>query len=255
MKALRIRFGLGALLIASCLVITACPNNDQVKTAADAVNRYGTTLSSLQDAEIQLHSAGKVPDAIHAKILQSEIIAAKTGHALDAGISVASKGNDPSAYIDAAKGSFDDLLSAINLDPNTKQGLELAANAANSALQNAVTLIQQLKASKPSPATPAPAAPASTPTTPAPSGSAIWLLFAIGFFPMMAAAGVEITQVVSLLNLAVQLEPVAFDLVMKLTTSLKGKTTEEVLAMNEAIFSKIEATAQAELNKQVPPTP
>jgi hypothetical protein len=72
---------------------------------------------------------------------------------------------------------------------------------------------------------------------------------------MMAAAGVGITQVVSLLNLAVQLEPVAFDLVTKLATSLKGKTTEEVLAMNEAIFSKVEATAQAELNKQVPPTP
>lgn len=247
MKVVLIRSGLAASVVAACIAIAACPNNDQVKSAAAAVNRYGTTLSSLQDAEIQLHTAGKVPEAVHAKILQSEIVAAKAGHALDAGIGVASKGNDPSAYIDAAQGSFDDMLTAIKMDPNTAQGLELAVNTASSALKNAVTMIQQLKASKPSPSTPA-APPASAPP------SAVWLLLGL-IFPMMAAAGVGVTQVVSLLNLIVQLEPVAFDLVTKLATSLKGKTTEEVLAMNEQIFSKVEMTAQAELNKTVPPKP
>ena len=242
MKKKALLIGPISAITVACVMLAACPNNNQVKQAADAVNRYGTTLSSLQDAEIQLHSEGKVPDDLHVKILNAEKVAAKAGHDMDAGIEVASKGNDPSQYTDVASQTFQDLVNAIKLNPQTQQGLQLAITTADAALKNAITMIQQLRASKPSPATPAPTSP---------SGLAIWLLVA-GLFPMMAAGGdinVTIGGAVKLLNLIMELEPVAFDLIMKLATSLKGKTTEEILAMNEQLFTKVETTADAELGK------
>lgn len=241
-KSIRISIAVVALM-AACVVITACPNKDAIKSASDAVNRYGTTLSSLQDAEITLHTDGKVPEAAHVAVLHAEIMAARAGHSLDAGIGVAAKGGDPAQYVDLASQSLKEMLDVINADPVTKQNLALAANAADAALKNAITLIEALRANaKPSPATPAPTAP-----------TAMWLFLAMGMFPMMAAAGVGITGVIQLLNLIVQLEPVAFDLIVKLATSLKGKSTEEILAMNEAIFNKVEQTALDELSKVTPP--
>lgn len=64
----------------------------------------------------------------------------------------------------------------------------------------------------------------------------------------------DVNAVINLLNLITKLEPIAFDLVAKLVTSLQGKTAEEVEAMNDALFDKIDATADAELGK-LPPTP
>src|SRR4051812_41912381 len=95
-KSIKVSIAVVALM-AACMVITACPK-DAIKAASDAVNRYGTTLSSLQDAEITLHTDGKVSEDVHVKVLHAEIIAARAGHSLDAGIGVAAKGGDPAQY-------------------------------------------------------------------------------------------------------------------------------------------------------------
>lgn len=63
---------------------------------------------------------------------------------------------------------------------------------------------------------------------------------------------IDVNGVVNLINLATKLEPGAFDLVTKLATSLQGKTAEEVEALNDALFDKIDSTADAELAKLPP---
>jgi len=59
----------------------------------------------------------------------------------------------------------------------------------------------------------------------------------------------DVNGLVNLINLVTKLEPFAFDLITKLTTSLAGKTEAEVEAMSDALFDKIDATADAELGK------
>lgn len=64
----------------------------------------------------------------------------------------------------------------------------------------------------------------------------------------------KLTAIVSIINAAVVLEPIALNLILQLAQKLSGKSTEEVLAMNEAIFNKIIADADAELAKLPPST-
>ncbi len=218
---------IGALL-ATCIVLSACPTSNAVQNASNAVNKYASTLSAFQDAEITLHNSAKISDSTHHSILEAELVAAKAGHELDAAIAVASHGNDPSQYIDVATQAFSAMEATVNGDSVSKQELTLTVEAAGAALKNAITLINALR-SKPVPAT--------------------WL-WALCLLPLMGmAATIDATQVIQLLQIAIQLEPVAFDLITKFATSLKGKTTEEILAMNESLFSKVEQTAQDELNK------
>lgn len=52
---------------------------------------------------------------------------------------------------------------------------------------------------------------------------------------------------VALLTLAMDLEPEAVSLVKRLMESMKGKTAEEIAAMDAKIFADVEARADAEL--------
>jgi len=234
----RLKLSIGiTTLLGACFVLAACPN--AVQDASNAVNKYANTLSAFQDAEIKLHDAGKISDAKHVSILQAEIVAAKAGHDLDAAIAVASKGNDPAQYVDVATKSFDDMIAITNTDPTGNQELALVANTASAALKNAISLIQALRANPPKAN-----GPASVP---------MWALWLLPFmFAAGAVGGVQLTQAVALLQIVMQLEPVAFDLIVKLAASMKGKTADEILAMNESLFSKVEQTAQDELAKVSP---
>jgi len=79
------------------------------------------------------------------------------------------------------------------------------------------------------------------------------LFWAMCLLPMMGLVAISVPQAIQLLQIAIELEPVAFDLVARFARSLKGKSTEEILAMNESLFSKVEQTANDELAK-LPPT-
>lgn len=236
-----------SVVLAMCVVLSACKvTSDQV---AAGVNKYALSLQAFQQAELDLHGSqpSVVPDVVHYKIVELEITAAKAGHDLDAAIQVASTGGDISQYIDVANKTFDDVLQVLKLAPDADQKMQTAAQAASDALKNAISLIQALKAEHPSPApTPAPTGQNHVPLT---------LLFAF-FMPLMAAGAsglVSAANIVTLLQVILQLEPIAFDLILKLATSLKGKTAAEILAMNESIFTSVETIAEAELAKK-PPT-
>jgi hypothetical protein len=54
----------------------------------------------------------------------------------------------------------------------------------------------------------------------------------------------------ALMTLAVDLEPEAADLIKRLLESMKGKTAEEIAALDAKIFSDVEARADAELGNQ-----
>lgn len=237
-KQLKLTFAVVPLIVA-CIILSACPTSNAVQDASNAVNKYANTLSAFQDAEITLHNSAKISDSTHHSILEAELVAAKAGHELDAAIAVASHGNDPSQYIDVATQAFTAMEATVNGDSTSKQELSLTVEAAGAALKNAITLINSLRSSKPSPSVPK-----------ADNQLNYSWLWALGLLPLMGmAATFDGAQVIQLLQILLQLEPVAFDLITKFATSLKGKTTEEILAMNESLFSKVEQTAQDELNK------
>jgi len=231
---------------------------DKPKAAAVAVNKYAEALSHFQDAEIKWHDIGekavaacklrggaagecaklvKVDAATHHKILVAEKAAAQAGRNLNAAITLANNGGDPTLYVDAAQNTFDDLLAVVKADdPQAQQELTSLAGAAGALLKNAVSVIQAIKKAD---------------LNPGGTFPGLAFLF-LGL--TLAGATVSLGKVLELLNALVELEPIAFDLVLKLSRSLKGKTTEEVVAMNEAIFGKVEAVADAELAKeQLPP--
>src|SRR6185312_331103 len=136
----RIKTSLMVVAIAAiCLALAACPNQDAVKSASAAVNKYANALSAFQDAEIKLHDAGKVRDAQHKEILDAELYASKAGRSLDAAIAVAAKGNDPKAYIDVAEKAANDLIRAVGSDANTYEHLQLTITGVSDALQNAIS--------------------------------------------------------------------------------------------------------------------
>lgn len=256
-----------------CLILTACPITTQV--CANGVNKYANALSSFQDAEIKLHqtlvSDKSVPpkqvplisDLTHINILHSEKAASKAGRDLDAAIALADAGADPSEYVKLAQSSFDDLIMQLGpvIDGPTHDKLILAAQVAGDALKNAISLIEALRASKPAavvaPAVltphraPDPAVPVVTNLSTRNShGLPLWVL-GLPLIGLAAGAGAlaGLDATVKLLGIIVTLEPVAFDLIVKFATSLKGKSTAEILAMNEQIFGKVDATADAELGK------
>lgn len=225
MKRVKVVAGI-SLIIVAALILAACPAKD----AAVAVNRYGTSLSAFQDAVQTAHDQGAVDDVTYRKLLNDEKLAAKAGQDLDAAITIASQGGDYTEYITSAEASFGDLVNAIR--PTNSQGLLALAKASGDLLENAISLIRSIKGAPPS--------------KPSPLGNslAVWLL-GLGVFGM----AIQLPEVLQLLALASALEKPAFDLVVKLATSLKGQTTDQVLALNEQIFGKVEATADAELAK------
>lgn len=220
---------LGCIAIGILLCGFSCEQSAQ--SAATAVNKYAESLSHFQDAEIIAHTNKLVSDEDHRRILEGEKIASKAGQDLDAAIVLAGQGADTSAYIATAEKAFADLLDVVK--STNQANLQLLAQAAGDVLQNAITLIQTIK-------------PQKTAAIPVPHP-----LFGMGFLFLlgMAAMGGGITGAIALLNIASQLEPVGFDLVMKFADSLKGKSVDEIVAMNEKLFGKVDATADAELAK------
>jgi hypothetical protein len=224
-----------AALTLMCLAMMAVGSCNKAHTAANAVNKYAEALSHFQDAEIKAHNAGRVDDATHRKILEAEKAAAVSGKNLDAAILIANQGGDASSFIDLADKGFTDLVAVIDAkDPQTQQELSTLANLAGALLKNAIVLIHQIKPS----ATPAP-------VTPAPG---LAFTFLIAGAAIAGATG-SLAGILALLNLVATFEPIALDLVLKFAQSLKGKTTEEIVAMNEQLFGKVIATADAELEK------
>lgn len=232
-----------------CLATTACKVT--ATDAATAVNKYAISLQGFHDAEQTLHETNKadgtpvVSDALHFEIIGAEQTAVKAGKSLDAAITVAANGGDVSSYITVAQNAYDDLISTVKADPDTLQALTLSIHVAGDALKNAISVLNALKNKTAAP----------LPTTSHNSGLAfaLWVTFLL---PMGLAAGggigglVTAQNIVQLLQIVVAIEPVAFDLVLKLASSLKGKSTEEILAMNESIFDKLAAQLATEAAKK-----
>lgn len=218
-----------AVILALCLGASTC---NKAHAAADANHKYAVSLDSFQQAEIKEHSNGKVDDALHIQIQEAVKAASESGKALDQGILLASKGADAGEYIQKASESFNQLSGLIKFkDPTTQQVLSDLVKASSDLLQNAITLIQQLRSENATKA-------------PAPSGMAFFLLM----FPLLGMAAVTgAGAALALVGQILELEPIAFTLVANLVQNLKGKTTEEIVAMNEQIFSKISSTADSEI--------
>ena len=218
-----------------CLAMMGVGSCDKAKSAATAVNKYAEALSHFQDAEIKAHSLGKVDDATHRKIQEAVKAAAGAGKNLDAAILIANNGGDPSQYIDLATKSFGDMVVLIKAnDPQTQQSLVVLVQLAGAQLKTAIVLIRQLHAA---------GVPPPPPSTPKPGIVITFLLLGAA----VAGAAGSLDRILALLNLIATFEPIALDLVLKFAQSLKGKSTEEIVAMNEQLFGKVIATADAEL--------
>lgn len=230
------------LCLAACLVLAACPND--TKNAANGVHAYLVSLKSFQDAEVQLHNDGKVPDALHFNIQDKVKIANGVARHLDAAVLAKTQGKDVTAYIDEAKGTFQDILTATALDANTKQGLSLVAQAADDALKNAIMLIEAVKVQQ---AAPKPSPTQSTRQIP-------WLLWAFAL-PMFAAGGGMVVgdpraqAIFDIVRIALQLEPIAAQALSEFLKT-KGQDTAAILALNQTLEDEIDATADAELAKK-----
>jgi len=208
--------------------------------AADAVNKYANSLQAFHDSESKLHTTAKadgtpiIGDATHFKILQAEQLAVKAGHDLDAAIAVADKGGDIAQYVTVAQTSLDELIGIVKTDPVASQQLQLVVDSASAALKNAISIIEALRNKSPAP-------------------SANWLLASFMLVGLVTGAGaaggagLTASSIVTLLQLIIGMEPIAFDLILKFATSLKGKTTAEILALNEGIFNDLDAVIAAEL--------
>lgn len=226
-----IRYGAVVSLAAVLVLLTAGFSCNQAKSAAVAVNRYAESLSHFQDAEITAHDAGSVDDATHRQILEAEKLAAKAGQELDTAIALANQGADYSQWIDNAQKTFDDLLAVVK--PTNKQDLVLLAEATGALLKNAISLIQAVH-------------PAQAPAPAQHSGTGLaMILMSLGVFGM----AFSVSDALKLLTLITALEPAAVDLVLKLAQSLQGKSTDEVVAMNEALFGKVDTVADQEIAK------
>lgn len=236
----RARVALTGVILALVVLASgfACDTNG-VHRAAVAVNKYAESLSHFQDAEIVYYQdGGKIDDATHRSILGAEKLAAEAGKNLDKAITAAANGGDANQYIDLANSSFADMVTAIVVkDVNTRSELIALSNISSSLLKNAISLIQAIKPPKPAPPTPAPPA------------RSLYLSLSLAFMFGMATGAGTLTQILALLNAVALLEPVAFDLVLKLAQDLQGKTVDEVVAMNEAIFGKVTTVADAEIAK------
>lgn len=222
----------------SCILLftMAASKCDSSHAAANAVNKYANSLSAVQKAVIQAKANGQVDAATDIKIEQAIVVASHAGRNLDTAIGLALQGASTNQYIDAANGAFQDLVGLLKSnDPATQQALDTVANASAALLKNAISLVLAIK----------PANQSSIPVHHYPYG--LWLLGC--FLPMMAAAGAStpLSKIVSLLNNILTLEPVAVDLIVNLAQNLQGKTTDQIIAMNEQLFGTIEQTAASEI--------
>lgn len=235
LKAITLVVGIAAIVML-CAGMTDCTG---AKSASVAVNRYYESLKHVQQAEIAVHEAKKIEDGQHVTIQKAIKLASQAGRKLDTAIALAAQGADYEAYIDEANKTFDEAIALVK--PLNANDLTLAVDTATSLLKNAISSIRAIKAQtqgQPAPAKPSP-------------GLAFWLAFPVlGLAAGAGAGGLALgAAVLQWLGLAVQLEPYAFDLALKFATSLKGKTLEEVQALNLKLADDIEATADAEIAK------
>lgn len=60
-------------------------------------------------------------------------------------------------------------------------------------------------------------------------------------------AQVTVTDAIKILNLLVDVEPIAVSLIKNLLAEIKGKSAEEIAAQNDVIFERVKASAAAEI--------
>lgn len=60
---------------------------------------------------------------------------------------------------------------------------------------------------------------------------------------------IQVSDAIKILNLLLDVEPIAVELVKNLLAEIKGKSAAEIIAENDAIFERVKATAAAELAK------
>lgn len=228
-KKLAVRGGVLSVLLLAVITFAACPAKD----AANAVNKYADALDALQKAEITLHDNKTVSNDFHVRFQRAIKLAAQSGVNLDQAILIADKGGDPSGYVDVADSSFEQVLALVN--PSNQDTLVTLGKVASDALKNAISLVEAIK---PQPPAPAPSQPSS-------GGMA--LLIAICGGGLFGTVLVSTDGIISLLQAVVQLEPIAFDLIVKLAQSLKGKSVEEITALSDKLFANIEQTADDQI--------
>lgn len=219
------------------LLLMAAASCDHVQAAAQAANKYDNALKAFVHSEIVLHDQGKISDATHVEMLNAEKLGSKAGHDIDSALLLAAKGSDASSYIDLAEQDFDAFAMAVAKDPATKDALTSAANVVGDALKNTLSLIKQIK---------------TTSQNRSPSKLPFAMLLPLMGFAAVGGAVAGVAKVAQLLTLITSLEPVAFDAILAFATSLKGKTTEEIVAMNESILSDVDTTIQQQLDLQKP---
>lgn len=230
-------------IVVLCLILSACPVTSQ--NCAAAVNRYANTLDAVANGAKTLHDEGKVNDNQYRQVLEGEKAAITSGKELDQAILLADTGADPSKYVDLAQKSYDDLKVYVGADPVTKASLDAVVKTAGAALDNAITLIRTLRDNKA-------AAGAVKTGSNKPSPRIPWAFY-MPLFGMAAIGALGgIAKAAQLLSLVADLEPIAFNLIVNFATSLKGKTTQELVTMNEAMFAKTEALVDSELAKLPP---
>jgi hypothetical protein len=224
-----------------CLILAACPADTQ--KAAQANHAYLVSLSNFQDAEIVLHNDGKVSDAVHLSIVKAEKVANHEAQNLDACIAAKMQGLPIDTCIDKATNAFNDLITALNLDPTVKQSLQTLADASDAALKTAIVFIKDIKSTqaKPNPAQSQQHMPIS-------------LLWAFAL-PMMAAGtggvgliGDRANAILAIVQMILKMEPIAAQALAQFLES-KGRDTAAILALNKELEDKIDATADAELKK------
>jgi hypothetical protein len=242
----RRRIALTALLV-GLIVIASGFSCQKAKTAAVAVDRYADSLSTFQDVAKQQHDKGRINDQNYANLLKSEKEASHAGRDLDQAILLANNGASFSQQVDAAQLAFNDMAGLIGgvKNPEAVAALQAAVAISAGLLKDAILLIQQVKP-------PAPGAPVKAP-------AAMWLM-GLGLIGMAAGAGdgvsAGILVALGILKEIAELEPIGLQAVLNFTRSLKGMTTEEVIALTESKFDKIDKTADDELAKlNLPPDP
>lgn len=216
-----VRITLVTLVAGLVLLTAACPAND-------AVNKYLNTLTAVQKGEIVAHNDKEVDDTFHIQFQQYMKVGFTTGGDLDRCAAIQVQGNDSADCIDAAQEAFNNISAAVNSKSNPK--LQALASVAGAALKNAITVIRGLK-SQPPPAKPSPS-----------SGFAFWLM-GLGLLGLV----VDVDAVANLLKLVADEEPVFFEWITNMIKGNKGKSAEELRAMNQTLIQQGIATADAEI--------
>lgn len=225
-------------ILALCSITTACPAD--TKDAANGVHAYLVSLKSFDKAEIQFHNDHKIKDELHYTIQEKIKVANGVARHLDAAILAKTQGKDVTAYIDEAKGTFNDILRVVDLDDQTRQTLSLVSDAADAALKNAIVLIEAIK-------------PQVPPVKPSPASS--WFLWAFALPMMVSVPGAIVLgdpraqAILDIIRIALQMEPIAVQAISQFLQT-KGQDTAAILALNQTLEDEIDAMTDAELAKK-----